>query len=195
MSHLTWRNPNARSMVPKRWMAATCPHPNNVCRSTTVTKRVSTQSTTWPDAHVQKHLTLSPRRPVSCKELPECENIDLTHPVVLDLTQPASGQYTTPSTHASLAGVSIRHCSHWNQHVRVACRWAYTLLVLLSKAGHSGYPKKSGRVIRVIETATRFLSWKSITWNFRYPIIRVRVLPDITEIDKTNHFERIEIPF
>jgi hypothetical protein len=68
---------------------------------------------------------------------------------------------------------------------------------LLSKAGHSGYPKNSGQVIRILKIATRFLPQKSITRNFGYPIIQVRVwvLPDIPEIDKTNHFGRIQIPF
>jgi hypothetical protein len=86
-------------------------------------------------------------------------------------------------------------------HLPLQAQWgaAYAplpdLLLQPPKAGHSGYLKNSGRVIRVLKIATRFLPRKSITRSFGYPIIRVRVLSDISEIDKTNHFGRIQVPF
>jgi hypothetical protein len=57
---------------------------------------------------------------------------------------------------------------------------------LFPKAGHSGYPIFSGRVIRVIKSATRFLPQKNTTRKFGYPIIRVRVLPDIPKFMENN---------
>jgi hypothetical protein len=65
------------------------------------------------------------------------------------------------------------------------------------KAGHSGYLKILGRVIRVVKNSGIENCYPIFALKKHYPIIRVRVrvLPDIPEIDKTNHSGRIQVLF
>jgi hypothetical protein len=66
---------------------------------------------------------------------------------------------------------------------------------ILPKARHSGYLKISGRVIRVLGNSGIEKCYPIFAPKKHYPIIRVRVLPDIPEIDKINHFGRIQASF
>jgi hypothetical protein len=68
------------------------------------------------------------------------------------------------------------------------------------KARHSGYPKISGRVIRVVRNSGIENCYPIFVPKKHYPKFWVpdnsgSGFTDIPKIDKTNHFRRIQVPF